>query len=152
MYFCSICCDFSIFISYFVYLGFFSPLLGESGHRFVNFVYLFKEPAQTARGKLDLIFQSGTFPLSCIPVLAMFLVLSTAVYLGSKWLILGFQTCLKEGVPETRMLMVPISPLYLVRVQFPGYNFGGNILNFTCLPYYFLPTLLIAVATLPLTG
>ena len=29
----------------FVYLGFFSPLLGESEKRFVNFVYIFKEPA-----------------------------------------------------------------------------------------------------------
>ena len=38
-------CDFSFFVSYFVYLGFFSPLLGESSQRFVNFVYLFKEPA-----------------------------------------------------------------------------------------------------------
>jgi len=43
--FCSIYCEFSFFISYFVYLAFFSPLLGESSQRFVNFVYLFKEPA-----------------------------------------------------------------------------------------------------------
>ena len=36
LYFCSISCDFSFFISDFVYLGFFSPLLGESSQRFVN--------------------------------------------------------------------------------------------------------------------
>jgi len=29
----------------FVYLGFFSPFLGESSQRFVHFVYLFKKPA-----------------------------------------------------------------------------------------------------------
>ena len=40
-----ICCDFSFFISDFVYLGFLSPLLGASRQRFVNFVYLFKEQA-----------------------------------------------------------------------------------------------------------
>ena len=45
LYFCGIHCDFFFFISDFVYLGFFSPLLGESGQRFVNLVYLFKEPA-----------------------------------------------------------------------------------------------------------
>ena len=45
LYFCSICCDFSFFISDFVYLGFFSPLLCESSKRFVCFAYLFKEPA-----------------------------------------------------------------------------------------------------------
>ena len=44
LYFCSIHCDFSFFISYFVYLNSFSPLLSESSRRFVNFVYLFKEP------------------------------------------------------------------------------------------------------------
>ena len=44
LYFGSIHCDFSVFISDFVYLGFFSPFLGESSQRFVNFVYLFKEP------------------------------------------------------------------------------------------------------------
>ena len=43
LYLCSFSCGFSLFISYFVYLGFFSPLLGESGQRFVNFVYLSKE-------------------------------------------------------------------------------------------------------------
>ena len=45
LYFCSICCDFSFFISNFVYLGSFSPLLSESSQGFVNFAYLFKEPA-----------------------------------------------------------------------------------------------------------
>ena len=49
LYFCIISCTFSFFISYFVYLGLFSPL-GESGQRFVNFVYLFKE---TALGFID---------------------------------------------------------------------------------------------------
>ena len=44
-YFCSICCDFLFFISNFVYLGIFSPLLGASGQKSVNFVYLIKEPA-----------------------------------------------------------------------------------------------------------
>ena len=34
-----------LFTSYLVYLGFFSPLIGESSQRFVNFVYLFKESA-----------------------------------------------------------------------------------------------------------
>ena len=29
----------------FVYLGFFSPLLGESGQKLINFVYFFKEQA-----------------------------------------------------------------------------------------------------------
>ena len=42
--FCSISCDFSSFISYIVYLGLFSFLLGEPGQRFVSFVYPFKEP------------------------------------------------------------------------------------------------------------
>ena len=31
--------------SYLTLFEFFSPLLGESGQRFANFVYLFKEPA-----------------------------------------------------------------------------------------------------------
>ena len=44
--FLGICsCDFSFFVSYFVCLGFFSLLLGESGQRFFNFIYLFKELA-----------------------------------------------------------------------------------------------------------
>ena len=51
LYFCSIRCDFSFFISNFVYLGSFS-LLGESG-QFVNFVYLFKEPAL---GVIDFVY------------------------------------------------------------------------------------------------
>ena len=33
--------------------GFFSPLLGESSQRFVNFVYLFKEPAL---GLIDFVY------------------------------------------------------------------------------------------------
>ena len=37
--------NYSFFTSYFVYLGAISFLLGESGQRFVNFVYPFKEPA-----------------------------------------------------------------------------------------------------------
>ena len=45
LYFCSISCDFSFCIFYFAYLGFFSPLLGESSQRFVNLIYLFKESA-----------------------------------------------------------------------------------------------------------
>ena len=45
LYFCSICCDFSFFISNFVYLDSFSPPLGESSQKFVCFVYLFKESA-----------------------------------------------------------------------------------------------------------
>jgi len=53
-YFCSIHCDFSLFISYFVYLGFFSPLLGESSQSFANFVYLFKEHIQKGREEVKL--------------------------------------------------------------------------------------------------
>ena len=45
LYFCSIYWDFSFFTFYFLYLGSFSSLLGESGQRFVNLVYTFKEPA-----------------------------------------------------------------------------------------------------------
>ena len=44
-YFCSICWDFSFLIPYFVFLGFSPLLLHESGHKLVNFVYPFKEPA-----------------------------------------------------------------------------------------------------------
>ena len=44
LYFCNICCDFSFFTILFIWV-FSSPLLGESGQRFVNFAYFFKEPA-----------------------------------------------------------------------------------------------------------
>ena len=53
LYFCSNHCDFSFFISCFVYLVFFSPLPGKSSQRFVNFVYLFKEPAL---GLIDFVY------------------------------------------------------------------------------------------------
>ena len=43
-YFCSICCSFSFFHFLFYLFGFFSPFC-ESGKSFVNFFYLFKEPA-----------------------------------------------------------------------------------------------------------
>ena len=43
LYFCSVSWDVSFFISYFIcHLSF---LLGEPGQKFVNFIYLFKEPA-----------------------------------------------------------------------------------------------------------
>ena len=42
--FCNIQWDSSFFISYFFYLGSFLSPLGESGQRFVNFVYLVNEP------------------------------------------------------------------------------------------------------------
>ena len=42
LYFCGISYV-SFFVSYFVYLGSLSFLLGEPGQRFVNFVYPFKE-------------------------------------------------------------------------------------------------------------
>ena len=44
LYFCNIYCDFSFFTILFIWV-FSSPLLGESGQRFVNFAYFFKEPA-----------------------------------------------------------------------------------------------------------
>ena len=43
--FCGISCNFSSFISYFIYLDLLSFLLGEPGQRFVNFIYPFKEPS-----------------------------------------------------------------------------------------------------------
>ena len=52
LYLCSIHWDFSFFISYFVYLKSFS-LLGESGQRFVSFIYPLKEPAL---GFIDFFF------------------------------------------------------------------------------------------------
>ena len=41
----SILWDFSFLVSYFFLFSSFSPLLGDSGQRFVYFVYPFKEPA-----------------------------------------------------------------------------------------------------------
>ena len=37
LYSCSICCDFSLLNSYFVYVGFFSPFLGEPALGFIEF-------------------------------------------------------------------------------------------------------------------
>ena len=45
LYFCVVCCDFSVFISNFVDLILFPFLLDESGQWFVYFIYLLKEPA-----------------------------------------------------------------------------------------------------------
>ena len=45
LYFCGICCDFSIFISNFVDLILLPLFLDESGLCFVYFIYLLKEPA-----------------------------------------------------------------------------------------------------------
>ena len=50
--------DFSFFISYFVYLGSLSFHLGGPVQRFVNFVYLFKEPALGFTDFLKLFFKS----------------------------------------------------------------------------------------------
>ena len=43
---------------YFVYLDSLSPLLGEPGQRFVNFVYPFKEPALVFTDFFLLFFKS----------------------------------------------------------------------------------------------
>ena len=40
--FCSVHCDFSFYISHFVYMGFFSPLIGESGQNFCQFCLTFR--------------------------------------------------------------------------------------------------------------
>ena len=43
LYFCGVGCNFSSFISDFIYLDPLSFFLNESGKRFINFVYLFKK-------------------------------------------------------------------------------------------------------------
>ena len=45
LYFCVVHCNFSFFISNFIDLSLLPFFLGESGYRFVSFVYLLKEPA-----------------------------------------------------------------------------------------------------------
>ena len=61
--FCSISCDFSSFISYIVYLGLFSFLIGEPGWRFVNFVYPFREQALGFTDFFSIVFDYYLFPL-----------------------------------------------------------------------------------------
>ena len=68
-------------ISYFVFLGFFSPVLGESGQRFGNYVYLFKEPTL---GFIDFFF----YCFLSLP----------GLWLASKWLPVEGRLCWRSLV------------------------------------------------------
>ena len=102
LYFCSISCDFSSFISYFVYLGLLSFLLGEPGQRFVNFVYPFKEPALGFTDFFSIVFLIFILFISSLTFISSFLLLTSGFVCFSfsnsfRWWV-RFFLFLKEGL------------------------------------------------------
>ena len=70
---------YSFFISYFVYLGSVSFLLGEPGQRFVYFVYPIKEPALGCFVEFFLLFSKSLFISSLILVISFLLLTLSSV-------------------------------------------------------------------------
>ena len=75
LYFCSMCCNFSSVISYFVYLGFIYPLLGECGQRFCQFCLLFQRTSYWFYWYVSFIFESHSL-ISSLIFMISFLLLS----------------------------------------------------------------------------
>ena len=81
-YFCSICCDFSFFISNFVYLSSFSPLFSESG-RGLSILLTFSKNQLLVLLIVSIVFWISILLISSLIFIISFLLLPLGLFCSS---------------------------------------------------------------------